>query len=154
MSRSSAPPSINTVQRLHYTAAADLASGLAIPATTWVDIGTNQSFVVASTTSLISIHVSGVVLANTGASFAAIASRILVNSGSTPIARALGGDTLTAGTFVNFLNGAGTILLTGLSSGTHTLKLQVYASIAIQAFCRAATQAPLESLQFYVAEHF
>ncbi len=153
MSRSSAPPAISEVVRLSYTAAIDLANAISLPVNTWVDIGTNQSFVVASANSLIHLHATGVVLIGEAATNFSAISRLLIDSASTPLPKLLGGTYPSTGSYGNCLAGAGLVAL-GLAPGTHTVKLQVYANQVAKAFCRPVAQAPLEFLQFYVLERF
>jgi len=54
-----------------------------------------------------------------------VSSRLVVDSAGTPIIRYLGGDSVkVAGYYANPMNGAGLVMITGLTAGTHTVKTQ------------------------------
>jgi hypothetical protein len=139
---------------LNYEAATDLASGLAVSSATWTDIGTNQSFTLVNSNAQVRIDVSGSIFLG-GSSGTATGSRIVIDSGGTPVNKQLGGNYVpgTVSDFPNALAGAGQILLTTLASGAHTVKVQVYGeSAATTAFCRPSTHPNVESLRIIVLE--
>ena len=135
---------------LNYLAATDIASGVALTANTWTDIGTNQSFTVANASSAVAIAVRGNILV--GTNVAGIGARIVIDSGGTPITRLVGGTITVNGQYVNALTGTATVLLVGLAAGAHTTKVQVFADNGNSAYCRPATK-PTEFLGIVVLEY-
>lgn len=142
-------------RQLDYTASSDLLSGAVWAANTWTDIVGNQTFRVDSATSVIEIAVRGsMMLGASGTANAETGSRINVDSGGTPILRLIGGDNMetTAG-FAHPLAGSGSVFLTGLAIGNHTVKVQAIASVISNAYCRAAGVPNTEHLAIQVVEH-
>ena len=139
-----------TKNLLDYIAASDLANGLSLAATTWTDIGTNQSFTVDDASAEIAIQVDRCILvgnSNAGA-------RIVIDSAGTPINIFLGGNAAASGVFANVLAGAGVVRLAAgtLSAATHTVKVQVYADRPTTCYCRASTAPSGEGLRIEVWE--
>lgn len=153
MSGSFAPPAIGALLRLDYTAASDVANALALPAATWTDVGVNQSFSVGASSSVISVSVSGFINVNTSnGNGSNLAGRLVIDSASTPIIKIVSGCYIGTNSFDNVLSGTSPFFLTGLATGTHTVKVQVYAGNAAIAYCRPTT-LPSESLSLRVVEH-
>ncbi|HXI16420.1 MAG TPA: hypothetical protein VNM48_08615 [Chloroflexota bacterium] len=142
---------VNVLQ-LNYTAAVDLANVSAIAANTWTDLGTNQSFTVVDATSLVSIEVGGCTLGVSPVSAASIAARIVIDSAGTPINVLFAGGTSQTSQYAPFFAGAKPIKVTGLAAGSHTVKVQLYTTIAGTVLCRAATSPNTESLLISVVE--
>lgn len=139
---------------LDYTAVTDINNGTAVPAVTWTDVGTNQSFTVASASSVVEIAVRGAMILGAGSVVAGSQSqaRIVIDSAGTPITKPYGGaDYPVAGLYMNPLSGGGPVKVTGLSVGTHTVKTQVFISHAAALYCRAAS-SPYESYAIQVTE--
>lgn len=142
----------STTVLLSYIANTDLADTLAISATTWTDSGVNQSFIVNSATSKVAVSCNGNYRVGAGASIQDIAARLVFDVAGTPITRYLSGNQVPGTALTNVLSGAGDIVLTGLTAGTHTVKMQIYNTVAGQAFCRASTQPNTEFFSMYVLE--
>lgn len=136
------------IQRLSAIESTDLFNGTATAQNTWIDFKGNQNFTVDSTTSLILISISGRAHHGSTTAAAVTASRLIIDSGGTPITRYWGGMTASAAnSFANPFSGGSTVVLTGLAAGTHTVKTQILSTIANSiVYCRIAT-VPLE-------EHF
>ncbi len=138
--------------RLDYVETTDIANGLAIGTSTWTDLCPNKNFDVAGTTSVIQIAMRGAALCGFGTA-AEIASRLNIDSGGTPIYAKVTGTTTGGGAgVVNPLGGC-TFSLTGLSAGTHTVKVQLFADAASNlAYCRCSSNPDTESLAIQVLE--
>jgi hypothetical protein len=109
---------VNKVQ-LNYTAATDLNNGTAMTASTWVDVGTAQSFSVDDASSLVEIHAGGFAYVVPSATDAEIGARLQID-GTTNVSFA--GGFAAAGKGGNGFDGAAPALLTGLSVGSHTVQ--------------------------------
>src|SRR5438270_5816224 len=79
-----------------------------------------------------------------------LGTRIIVDSAGTPITKLIGGA--YPNTNNTTITANGTVILTGLAAGTHTIKLQVYASNTTSLVCRASTQPNQENLGIQVIE--
>jgi len=139
---------------LDYVAATDIANSLAVPISTWTDIGTNQTFTHASASSLVEIIVTGFVYASSSGGGSRVRARVLVDSAGTPVSKPLGGGECSTTFLNNVLGSGGSVYLSGLSAAAHTVKVQVYTpDSALTAYCRASTQGPVEGLNIQVIEH-
>ena len=136
---------------LEYVASTDLLSGASIAANTWTDLTANQSF--TNSHPLVVISGGGCCLMGGVSGGGQCGSRLLIDSGGTPTAIQLGGDHIPGSNFGNALSGAPTTFISGLASGVHTVKLQIYANLACNAYCRASTQGNLEKASIRVVEH-
>jgi hypothetical protein len=138
--------------QLDYTAVTDLIAGTSIPINVWTDIGTNQTFRVDSPNSIIEIACWGMMQFG-GAGICQMASRLVIDSGGTPIYKKLGGEATENTLQQNPLTGAHPVNLTGLAVGAHTVKLQIVClNVASLAWLRAASFAPYEFLNIQVTE--
>lgn len=134
------PGVILGTSRLNSTETTDFANGIPLTVNTWTDLRSNQNFTVGSSDSIILISVGGsAIIGGAGTPFAS--SRVVVDSGGTPIIRSLGGMFVVAGgQYANPFSGNGIILLSGLSAGVHTIKTQVLSTVAgNSAYCRCLT---------------
>lgn len=128
------PPAI----LLDYDETADIAVGISLTSGTWTDIGSNHNFTVVDAAALVGLSIGGsVVIGGTGGE---ILSRLVIDSGGTPIIKELGGGNVQGSIYQNVLSGAPLVEVLGLSSGVHTVKLQVVAhGTGLTAYCRAAS---------------
>ncbi len=146
----SAGASHPTIQ-LDYVETTDIATGLAIGNGSWSDLNANQNFTVsaAGTAAVMVINVNGCALCGFGTA-AEIAARLIIDSAGTPITRKIGGIT----TNIDSPIAGCSFAVTGLSAGTHTIKIQLYASAAGNlAYCRCSSQANNEFLSIQVLEY-
>jgi hypothetical protein len=136
---------------LDYSAAADLLNG-ATPANTWLDVISNQTFTVSSSSSLIHIMVGGVInfIPST---YANSVTRLVIDSGGSTLYKYLGGGIPASNEYFNLLSGVCTVVLSGLAAGTHTVKLQMFSTTSGNAYCRPATYPGYEFLHIRVVEH-
>ena len=133
---------------LNYAANTDLATGLSVPVTTWTDIGTNQTFVVDDASATVEILVGGNI--SVGNAATRIGARILIDSTT---GYGLGGDLGASGSgvFNNALSGSVPIAISGLATGSHTVKVQVWSQDASgSAYCRPGTLPNVEFLTIRV----
>lgn len=133
---------------LDYTNNSVGINGTAVTATNTLDIFANQSFTVASSGSgIVEFSMRGVVLANSSGS--QVGTRLVIDSAGTPLNVPLGGGTPTSN-FPNVLAGSAPVKVSGLSVGSHTVKLQVLnaAGASIAVYCRSlASEAEYVGLQ-------
>ena len=135
---------------LDYSASTDIANGTSCGRDAWTDISTNQSFTVTDDTKVIAVSVTGII--TVGTANAACGSRLVIDSGGTPVYVKLGGCTASS-TYGNVLSGAGWVQLPGLSNGAHTVKIQVWSGGATSsAYCRASSVPNSESLRILVMQ--
>jgi len=126
----------NTKVQLDYAESTDIANGSTLTANAWNDVGTNQTFTVDDVNSVIEISVSGNVLANSQ-----VASRIIIDSAGTPITKYIGGSGSNNPNFANILAGSTVVSITGLATGSHTVKLQANpgTNTGIVIYCQPAS---------------
>jgi hypothetical protein len=148
MSGSSAPPGAAPSLLLDYTPASDLVNG-AISANTWIDIIGNLNFTVTSNTSLVYIHVRGI-LSFIPNSYANAVTRLVIDGSQNKL---LGGGVPASNEYFNLLSGVNTIILSALGSGVHTVKLQMFTTVVGSAYCRPATYPNYEYLSMQIVEH-
>jgi hypothetical protein len=96
-------------------------------------------------------HVRGHVQANP-ATLGSVAVTLLIDSAGTPQTFKLSGSTIAAGGYANALAGAGSVVVTGLAAGSHTVKVQIQAQMTTTVNCRANTQAAYEHLAIQAVE--
>lgn len=141
----------NKVQ-LDWTATTDIANAFAVAAATWTDVpGSSQTFTVDDVASLVDITAWGNVrIVQSGGN--AANTRLVIDSGGSAITKMLGGVSST--TDGNALAGADPVTLSGLSAGTHTVKVQVYAGYSGGGtlYVRAASQPNSEFFGIRVIE--
>lgn len=123
-----------TVRQLEYAAATDINNGTSMATNGWTDVGTNQSFTVADVNSTVVIElICGINIQNGNSSSE---GRVTIDSAGTPQTRDFPLSSITNG----FMSGIGRMVLTGLSAGTHTVKLQAFnISSGGTIFCRASS---------------
>jgi Right handed beta helix region len=138
--------------QLDYTASTDLIAGTSLTNGVWADIGTNQTFRVDSPHSTVEISCWGMMQFG-GQGICEISSRLVIDSGGTPIYKKLGAEVVETNTgYQNPLTGAHPVNLTGLAVGNHTVKLQVIClNTASYAWLRAGSFA-WEFLNIQVTE--
>jgi len=112
-------------------------NGMSVASSAWTDLtGTLQTFVVDDSSAMIEIEAVGVVKMNRP-NQGDMAARLVVDSTNYPIS---GVEGLTS-QFPNVLQGAGTVPINGLATGSHTVKLQVYCGgNTAAAYCLVASQ--------------
>lgn len=142
------------VSRLAAIEAADLFSGTALTAATWTDFKANQNFTVDNASSVILINIVGSAQVGSTSTTSLISSRIIVDSAGTPITRYNGGAFAPGANLNgNPFAGGGTIIITGLTAGTHTIKTQIYSTAANSiVFCRPLTILNSEFFATYIYE--
>lgn len=126
---------------LNYAASTDLFDNTALTADTWTDIIANQNFTVSSVDDVIAISAFGSVRGGNASGFAVV--QIVVDSGGTPVTKQIGFTWINATTFENFMCGTSVFYLTGLSAGTHTVKLQMRSNQTAAIYLRASS-VPLQ----------
>lgn len=120
---------------LLYTLASDVSGSMTV--NTWADVIANQNFTVSSAGDILLVSLNACAIVGPGA--AQVGSSILIDSGGTPVRYLVGGSFSPPGYYSNAFSAAGSIWLTGLSAGTHTIKAQVIANVTGQSFyCRPA----------------
>ena len=138
--------------RLNEAETTDVKNGSSLTANTWTDVIANKDFTVDNSNSTILISFSGCLQVVTSVSGGWASTRCVIDSGGTPQNLKLGGAP-NIGTAVNPLTGAGTLSITGLSAGTHTIKLQtIFGASGASIYLRAATQSNQEFLTTTVVE--
>lgn len=137
--------------RLNSMETTDVQNGSALVASTWTDTFANKSFTVDNSTSVIRISCAGsmqiLAASNTFGS-----SRLVIDSAGTPQNIKYGGGPITSTHGCNPLTGGSPISVTGLASGSHTVKLQVLCGISGNQYLRALTQPNQEFLTTTVVE--
>jgi hypothetical protein len=144
------PANLITNRILNYVANTDTIAG-SVAASTLTDLCANQSFTVADASSVVIFHVRGHVQANP-ATLGSVAVTLLIDSAGTPQTFKLSGSTIAAGGYANALAGAGSVVVTGLAAGSHTVKVQIQAQMTTTVNCRANTQAAYEHLAIQAVE--
>ena len=120
-------------QRLLYTAASDLYNGT-LPANTWTTIVPNQTFTASSASSLFLFVVNVGLSANLPASATEMAMRVSYDD-STSVIDKLDATTVAASGYTGLRGGVA--LRGGFAAGSHTIKVQVISSVALNLACRA-----------------
>jgi hypothetical protein len=145
------PPTTTTALQLNATSTGDV-SALAVPANTWTPVRAASSFNVTQAGSLICISVVGtVIVVGSGAQTdLRIGSSLVVDN--TTRYRLGGSINHSASEINNALSGAGLVTITGLSVGSHTVRLDVIADQSALAYNRVATLPNFESLLIQVDE--
>lgn len=133
---------------LTFEPTSDFYNGGSLSATTWTDLHSDQSFTVDATTDIIQISVSGNVQVGTNTQQAS--SRLVIDSATTPIVKPLGGGRVFGGDYLNVLAGAGSFTLTGLSAGTHTVKVQIYSATNQTIYSRPSTLPDTEGYRLQI----
>lgn len=143
-----------TLLPLDYTLGSDI-NGTAITLNTWTDVIANQNFAVTSATSVIEISVRGSGFFNSATAGDAISTRVVIDSGGTPINEPIGsGQAVQANSGrPNIFSGASPVFKSGLSVATHTVKVQVRVGRNLNLFIRASSNPDEEWLRVQVAEH-
>lgn len=135
---------------LDYTASTDLYGG-AIAAATWTDIVPNQTFTVFSRESVVEIAVRASILVGSG-TLASVALIRMVLDGTTN--KNLSGEIAETTTgYQNVMAGMQPIQFQNLTVGSHTVKLQINAILAANAYLRCATAAVQEFMSIQVTEY-
>jgi hypothetical protein len=140
---------------LDYTPAGDLFSQ-SFAANTWFDVCANQTFYVHAPTSIVEIACRGSVLMGaTGAVGAVKQTRLVIDSGGTPIYKKLSGSTAESTVqYSNILGGAQPVkFLEQLAVGNHTVKLQMSCNVTSYAHCRPISSGNQEFLNIQVSEY-
>jgi hypothetical protein len=145
----------NTRVQLDYAAstASELANPVVVSATTWTDICANQTFTVDDPNSVIEIQVDGGCWTTGYASASPnVSTRVMIDSAGTPLTKMLAGEVLHQNTW-GIWPVSGQISLTGLSAGSHTVKVQAYASNgSMNFYCRTNSQPNTDFLNIRVLE--
>jgi hypothetical protein len=137
-------------RQLNYTAATDIANAVAVSTAVWVDVHTNQSFAVDDASSVVEIAVRGTVLVSSPTNGSQVGTRILLDGATGYF---LGGGLMPAASaYLNGLSSAGIVALTGLSVGSHTVRVQAICSANAALYCRPATFPNYEGLSIVVME--
>jgi hypothetical protein len=137
-------------RQLNYVAATDLWNGTTLVAGSNTDLNTNQSFTVDDANSVVAISVRGSgILVSASAATGLGATYILVDG----VSRYRMGGSLIAGSADYHDLLGGDAFITGLSAGTHNVRIQGTAALTnLPGYCRAATQSATEGLEIQVLE--
>lgn len=140
---------------LDYDYAGSDISGQSVSAGTWTDIISNQNFTVANTGSILEFDVRSMIqTAETSGGDDFVGGRIVIDSAGTPINKQFAGD--IAGDYntgyFNPFKGSGTVKVTGLSAGTHTVKVQIYLGGGGNFYLRPSASGGFEFLGLQVTE--
>jgi len=138
--------SLGTV-RLNAIENTNFANGIALTANTWTDLKANQSFTVGSSSSIVLISISTATLVGNASLASGTSSRLVIDSGGTPQIFGLGGNNVQTptGGYANPFSGAGIVMVTGLSAGTHTVKTQILTNVSgNSAYCRPVSNPDAE----------
>lgn len=134
---------------LDFTLASNIGP-ITLTAATWIEIIANQTFTVASGTSLVEIIIRGLGINNAGAGNY-VATRVQIDSAGTPINKQLGGI-FRISTNENIFEGIAPVYVSGLTAAAHTVKVQAFANGGDTFFCRPVSTAP-EFFGMQVIEH-
>lgn len=134
--------------QLDYEASTDLLSAVSISASVALDVTTDHTFSKTAAGSLLEIVVAGFVRI-IPVSLNGIFAQIVLDSGGTPLTKKISGVAAADG---NALTGVAPYWLSGIASGSHTVKIQVVSDANGTAYCRASTMAE-ETLRIQVIEH-
>jgi len=135
--------------QLAYLAAVDLASGVAVVAATWTNLGPQHAFTVDDPTALVVVLVASTTDLGTTAALSNSTSRVLLNGVTSYV---IGGTSQPAGAFGNPFAGGSPLVLAGLSPGTHTLQVQVRLDYAGTLWCAPASYPNLYFFRVGVLE--
>jgi hypothetical protein len=143
----------NTKVQLDYAASTDIFTGGAASSGAWVDLISNQTFMVDDANSVVEFSLSGMCIGRDTGQATTIGVRLNIDSGATTKMVA-GNFTNSANTYANIFAGANTVEVTGLSAGSHTVKSQVYfnGGSAAQLYCKIASEPNSYSLNLRVLE--
>lgn len=126
---------------LNHVTSTDIANGTAMSAETWYDITTSQN-ISATSGSTVEISVGGAITCINSGSVQYFNVRILVDGTD---AYLVSGTLIDGTSYGNALAGARPIIITGLSTGTHTVKAQVScASGSATLYVRSSSAAATE----------
>lgn len=137
---------------LDYTEASDLFNNTAVTQDTWTDFIANKSFTVDSGYTFITVAVRGSAILGTIPASCGV--RVVIDSGGTPINRVIGGN-YVPGNFINIFGGVNTIKVSGLSAGSHTIKVQFFCDTtgANHIYCRPSSKPDIESFGILIMEY-
>lgn len=142
-----------SIIRLNVDETTDFASPVNLTSNTWTDFKGNQSFTVNSASSVIEIKVDGGAGVGTAAN-TTVLSRVVIDSAGTPINKKIGTMQIPTGNTVYPYIKFGSVFLTGLAPGTHTVKTQLFSSGAnTAAYCRPVLSPNTEWFNTTVVEH-
>lgn len=144
------PPSNKLI--LNFIASTDLATTVTLTTGAWTDVIPNQSFTTDDPSAIVEIVIGGFIDVDTGGGASCIlGARAVVDSAGTPQNFRLGGDRQAAARFSNVLSGATPVVIpAGLSSGLHTVKIQVWTDFAATASCQCSTFPNQHALQIRI----
>ncbi len=156
-------PAYRDALLLNFSETTDLANPLTVSATTWTDLKGNQNFTVVNANHLIDVFLdlsAGIfddAIAIGDSLIGAV--RIVIDSAGTPANYYLSGARGQAAILNNEseqLNGAAVCIGT-LSAGVHTIKVQVWANVALNTgssgfYLRASTDPNFEFMHLQVIE--
>lgn len=135
--------------QLNYTSVTDINNGTAMGAATWVDVGTAQNFTVDDTNSIVQINAGGFAMVIPTSADTNAAAQLLVDGTSVGL---FGGEYVVATKGGNPFAGSTPFLITGLTAGTHTAKVQARSSAVATLYCRSAATGGAEALVIRVLE--
>ena len=135
---------------LNYVASTDLFDGATIT-TAWTDVTANQTFTVTNASAVFAISVNGSISIGNNVAVKTATHRINIDSAGTPILKTLGMTKTPAGGYQNCCGG-NVIYMTGLTSGSHTIKSQIYATAAVTAYLRASSLPDEEFFNMQVVQ--
>lgn len=113
--------------RLNVSETTDISNGGALTINTWTDVTVNRTFQIGSNNSMAIIIVSGILQVGEGSQGVA-SCRAVIDSAGTPQNIKIGGSVHPTGGYTNALAGNGIAIVTGLTAGSHTIKVQVRTS--------------------------
>ncbi len=144
------PVSQQAKLQLASVASTDLSggAGTAIAAATWTDLISALSFTVDDANSVMECVVSGQVLAVSAGSASSVGLALLIDA----TRYVIGGNRSPANEYNNVLV-ASPLYVTGLAAGSHTIKPQIYSTLAGNWISLPATTPNIYSLRVSVVEY-
>lgn len=127
-------------------------SGVSLTGGTWLDITPDQTITKTASDSTLEIVVRAVAqIADTTGGDDFMLAQVVLDSAGTPVTKPLAGDITSDDGFHNPFIGNSPIFLTGISAGSHTIKVQVQTSGGGSLYCRPS--GGQEFLTMQVIEH-
>jgi hypothetical protein len=133
----------NTKVQLDYNATTNLLSAVTLTAGTWTDVCADQTFTVDDLNSVVELSTLGIIWGQgvSGVGYS-VAIRYVIDSAGTPLYKDAGGWIGTNENLGNALSGISPVPATGLTAGSHTVKMQIRTdSSLLTVYCRPASTA-------------
>lgn len=138
-----------TVEQLSYDAAVDIWSGTVLTNGSWQNVITDQSFTVADASSIVEVHVRVTCTFSTTANLGLAFEAFVDSTTEYRLGRHVNETTGMAGSPIS-----GTFVITGLSAGTHNVRIRYYSDTSgtCTAYLRASSIPYAELLSIKVLE--